>query len=259
MDRIIFPNPFTKVAKKNYGPWFKEYMVEDDGLEYYYKFKNDSGETKYLLSNNVPHKDRQAMERLYLDYRRSQKLCTVGGIWAGFEIVSRVPYLRRMAYGWRFLAFLGIGAVMTEEFKWFTSGYYYAPMLNAYYKKYEHHAKQDMFDIRDEKREWFELDTSQYMNYSFDDLDHHHHNVNHGPQPDGEALDSSWFVEMDKYLQGKPNKLKEHPKYKDYKFNYSNKYQWPSTDLVHSVFHAAEKEQHTPESLKPGHIDVKRE
>ena len=125
------------------------------------------------------------------------------------------------------------------------------PLLTAYYKKYEHFAKADMFDIKDEKREWFEIDTSQYMDYTFDDLDHHHHNVNHGPQPDGEQLKASWFTEMDKYLRGEPNKFKEHPRYRDYSFTYSNKYEWPTVDSVRAVFEAPEVAQLTPDNLKP--------
>ena len=39
------------------GPWFKELMAEDDGLEYYYQFKDQEGNTKYLLTNNIPLKD----------------------------------------------------------------------------------------------------------------------------------------------------------------------------------------------------------
>jgi hypothetical protein len=58
-----------------------------------------------------------------------------------------------------------------------------------------------VFDISDRKREFYQIDTSQYMSYTHEDLDHGH--TNYGPQPDGEAEDASWFKAMDKFLAGK--------------------------------------------------------
>lgn len=40
----------------------------------------------------------------------------------------------------------------------------------------------DRFEITDRKREFFNIDTSQYMNYDFHDLGHEYH-AHHGPQP----------------------------------------------------------------------------
>lgn len=260
MDRLAPPGYFSRPAKVSRGPWFKElWMVEDDGLEYYYTYSNADGQTKYLLSNNLKLKDRENLQKLWNGYRRNYQLSTFAGLWFGVEIVTRFKYFSSMAYGWRFLSVLGIGLLAAEEFRYLSAGYYYMPLLCSYFKKYDHLAKTDIFDIKDEKREWFELDTSQYMSYTFKDLDHHHHNVNHGPQPDGESLDSSWFIELDKYLKGEPNKLKEHPKYLDYKFEYTDKYEWPSVETVHNVFHAPEVEQHTPDHFKPGAIKKKTE
>lgn len=259
MDRIISPGYFSRPAKVSRGPWFKEYMVEDDGLDYYYQYTNQEGERKYLLSNNIPLRDRENLEKVYKGYKRNYYMSLFAGLWSGVEVVSRVNYFRKMASGWKFVSFLAIGLYMTEEFRYWSAGYYYMPLLCSYFKKYDHYAKTDMFDIRDEKREWFEIDTTQYMDYTFDDLDHHHHNVNHGPQPDGEVLDSSWFVELDKYLKGKENNLKDHPKFRDYDFDYSDKYQWPSKDLVRSVFNAKEVEQHTPEVFKQGAVNKPQE
>ena len=254
MDRLIAPGYFGRPAKVSRGPWFREYSVEDDGLEYYYQYKNGDGENKYLLSNNIPLQDRQSLEKLYTGYKRSSALSYFAGIWTSFELVTRVPYFRKMLPGWRFISFLALGSYLSLEYRYYSGGYYYMPLLCSFFKKYDNVAKTDLFDIKDEKREWFELDTSQYMSYNFEDLDPHHHNINHGPQPDGEALDSSWFTELNKLLKGEPNKLKEHPKYRDYAFDYSDKYQWPSTEKVHDVFHAKEIEQHTPDSLVPGAI-----
>lgn len=254
MDRLTPPGYFNRPIKISRGPWFKEYMIEDDGLEYYYQYKNGDGEKKYLLSNNIPLKDRENLERIWTGYRRNHNLSTFVGLFMGAEAVLRLPYFKKMAYGWRFLSFVGIGLWLAEEVRYWSSGYYYMPLLNSYYKKYDHLAKNDIFDIKDEKREWFEIDTSQYMNYTHDDLDHHHHSINHGPQPDGDELSASWFTEYDKFLKGEPNKLKEHPKYRDYNFKFSDKFQWPTTDKVRSVFEAVEIEQHTPEHFKPGAI-----
>lgn len=259
MDKLLPPGYFSRPNKVSRGPWFKEINVEDDGLEYYYTYKNGEGEKKHLLSNNIPLRDRETVEKLYNGYKRNYTLSFFAGVWTGAEIVTRFQYFKKLAPGWRFLAFAAIGLYMTEEYRYWSAGYYYMPLLCSYFKKYDHFAKTDLFDIRDEKREWFELDTSQYMSYTFKDLDHHHHSANHGPQPDGEALDSSWFVELDKYLKGEENKLKDHPKFRDYKFDYSSKYQWPTKETVHKVFHAKEVEQHTPESLKPGAIKKKEE
>lgn len=254
MDRLAPPGYFTRPLKVSRGPWFRLNMAEDDGLEYWYKFKDGEGNSKYLLSNNVPIQDRENIERLWKGYKRNYALSTFAGFWLGAEAVIRIPYFQKMAYGWRFLSFIGLGLALTEEFRYWSSGYYYMPLLNAYFKRFDHFAKSDIFDIRDEKREWFEIDTSQYMAYSFEDLDHHHHSMNHGPQPDGEALTSSWFIELDKYLKGEENNLKSHPKYRDYEYTYSDRYEWPSTDKVRSVFQAPEVEQHTPDHFKPGGI-----
>lgn len=62
---------------------------------------------------------------------------------------------------------------------------YYGPLISAYFRKYNTFAKKDMFEITDEKREYFYIDTSSYMNYDEHDLGHDFH-AHHGPQPDGE-------------------------------------------------------------------------
>lgn len=254
MDRLISPGPFARPSKVSKGPWFREYFVEDDGLEYYYTYKNGEGESKNLLSNNVPLKDRENLERLYTSYKRNSALSTFAGLWTSFELVTRVPYLKRLLPGYRILAFFALGKLISYEYRYYSGGYYYMPLLTSMFKKYDHLAKTDLFEITDEKREWFEIDTSQYMDYDFKDLDHHHHSINHGPQPDGDVLNASWLTEMDKLLKGEPNKLKEHPKFRDYQFEYSNKYQWPTTDSVQAVFNAKEVAQSTPESLLPGAV-----
>ena len=49
---------FGRVNKVSRGPWFKEAMVEEDGLEYYYVF-SDGTQPVYLLSNNISIEDRE--------------------------------------------------------------------------------------------------------------------------------------------------------------------------------------------------------
>ena len=49
---------FGGVAKVSRGAWFREAWVEDDGLEWYYKFSDNDNNDNYLLSNNIAHEDR---------------------------------------------------------------------------------------------------------------------------------------------------------------------------------------------------------
>ena len=58
-------------------------------------------------------------------------------------------------------------------------------------RKYDSAAKTDLFDINDEKKAYFYIDDSQYMNYTNADLSDEYH-CEHGPQPEGESLNASW-------------------------------------------------------------------
>ena len=49
---------FGRVTKVSRGPWFREFMVEEDGLEYFYVYNNGEGVT-FLLTNNIPVEDRE--------------------------------------------------------------------------------------------------------------------------------------------------------------------------------------------------------
>lgn len=55
---------FSRMPKISRGPWFHEYSVEEDGLEYFYVYNSADGAT-YLLSNNIPLEDREKLEPLY--------------------------------------------------------------------------------------------------------------------------------------------------------------------------------------------------
>ena len=72
------------------------------------------------------------------------------------------------------------------------------------------------------------------MNYSFKDLGHDHH-AHHGPQPDGEAQDNTWLVELDKFLRGEENHLKEHKNLINYDYQYQDK-SFPSVEAAHDLF-----------------------
>lgn len=225
---------FSRVSKVSRGPWFQEHMVEDDGLEYFYVFGNN-GQPVYLLTNNIPVQDRERLDRLYKSMQRNKYLAWFGGLWLGAETVLRVPYFQKMAVGWRVLSLFGTAFLYKSAFTAYNS-YTYGPVVSAYFRKYLTLAKADRFDITDRKREYFDIDTSQYMNYDFKELGHDYH-AHHGPQPDGEAQDASWLVELDKFLRGEDNKLKEHKNFVNYKFEYLDK-SYPSVEQAHDLFHA---------------------
>lgn len=126
-----------------------------------------------------------------------------------------------MAVGWRVLSLFGTGFLFNQAFQ-YANSQTYGPVMSAFFRKYSKAAQADRFAIQDRKREYFDIDTTEYMNYSFSDLGHDVH-VNHGPQPDGEAMDSSWFSELDKFLKGEDNKLKEHQNFVNYQYEFIDK------------------------------------
>jgi hypothetical protein len=140
-----------------------------------------------------------------------------------------------MAIGWKLLSFVGAAFLFKNEFQYF-NGQTYGPILSAYFRKYAKEAKADKFAITDRKREYFDIDTSEYMSYNYNDLGHDHH-VNHGPQPAGEAMDSSWLSELDKFLRGEDNKLKEHKNFVNYNYDFMDK-SFPTPEKVQELMHA---------------------
>jgi hypothetical protein len=59
----------------------------------------------------------------------------------------------------------------------------YGPVMGAYIRKYQTASvKNDLFAIKDAKKEYFYIDTSEYMNYAIKDLGDEYH-THHGPQP----------------------------------------------------------------------------
>lgn len=222
------------VAQASRGPWFKDWWVEDDGLEWFYTFLDNDGNKCWLLSNNLSLQDRERFAHLYHTNTRNNRISWTLGTWLGFETVCRVPYFRSMALGWRFCSCLGL-AFTYKSLMMSYSAQYYNPVVGAFLRKYDHCIKRDVTDITDEKREYFYIDTSQYMKYTNQDLGDEYH-VHHGPQPEGESLDSSWLVEVDKFLNNEPNHLKEHKRFYNYNFEFIDK-SFPSAEKVAEVMH----------------------
>ena len=51
----------------------------------------------------------------------------------------------------------------------------YGPVMGAYLRKHQNNIKSDMFDIKDAKKEYFYIDTSDYMKYSNKTLSDEYH------------------------------------------------------------------------------------
>lgn len=132
-----------------------------------------------------------------------------------------MAYFKKMAIGWRCLSFIGSAWGFKQLFAAYNAQTY-GPIMGAYARKYNDHVKSDFFELQDRKREFYQIDTSQYMSYTHEDLDHGH--VSYGPQPEGDAMDSSWLVAMDKFLAGKPDHgLFEHANFINYKYQFVDK------------------------------------
>jgi hypothetical protein len=50
-------------------------------------------------------------------------------------------------------------------------------------------------------------------------------------------MDSSWLSELDKFLRGEDNKLKEHKNFVNYKFEFIDK-SFPTTESAHDLIAA---------------------
>ena len=99
---------FGRVQQHSRGPWFAEMFVEDDGLEWFYIFGDNAGNTKYLLSSNMSYDDRTEYARLFWAQRRVNILASFAGLGVGFEVVNRLPYFKRMAIGWKVVSMLSV-------------------------------------------------------------------------------------------------------------------------------------------------------
>ena len=172
---------FGGVAKVSRGPWFREFFVEDDGLDWFYSFLDNDGNKCYLLSNNLSIDDRNKMSSLYHTQLRNNRIGWFAGLWLGFETQRALQYCRTSAPGWRFFQWIGISFLYKSAFMAY-SAQHYNPVMGAFIRKYQSSVKRDLFEIRDQKKEYFYIDTSQYMSYTNEDLSDEYH-VHHGPQP----------------------------------------------------------------------------
>ncbi len=170
---------FGRVSQTSRGPWFKELIVEDDGLEWYYTYGDSMG-MRYLLSNNMSVKDREDFARLYHAHNRASGLAMFAGFFAGFEVVTRHAYFKPMAVGWRVASFFAVSYGFKTLFNAYNAQTY-GPVIGAYLRKYQANGAADPYEIQDRKREYYEIDTSQYMSYTNEDLAHEHGHANHGP------------------------------------------------------------------------------
>ena len=145
-----------------------------------------------------------------------------------------MQYFKGMALGWKSLSTLGLAYVYHSIWMDYTSRVH-APILGAFLRKHHNRIQKDLFDIKDEKREYYYIDTSEYVSYSNATLSDEYH-AHHGPQPEGEVLDSSWYSEVDKFLRGEEHNLKGHKKFYNYNFQFIDK-SFPTEEAAASVMH----------------------
>ena len=223
---------FGGVSQISRGPWFAELQVEDDGLEYYFLHQDSNGNMRYLLSNNMSYKDRTELINLWSAQRRVSNLGWFAGFFAGSLLISKDPIINKWATGWRAFALLGT-AFATKQI---ICAYYsrtYGPLIGSYLRKYQDAGTTDAWEIRDRKREYYQIDDSQYMAYQESDL-HMHGHANHGPQPDGEAKDATYLTELNAFLDGKPNHLKDHKRFLNYNYQFKDK-SYPDEDQARAL------------------------
>ena len=84
-----------------------------------------------------------------------------------FELMTRMAYFKKMAIGWRVLSFMAVANALMIPANMYASQTY-GPLIGAYLRKYQDVSKNDLFEITDRKREFYQIDTSQYMNYTED-------------------------------------------------------------------------------------------
>ncbi len=213
---------FGRVSQISRGPWFAELQVEDDGLEYYYIHQDSNGNMRYLLTNNMSYKDRTEMMALFKAQARVSGMSTFLGLFIGASVITKDSYFKKVASGWKICTLLGCAA-LTNMLVCQYYGRTYGPLIGSYLRKYQNVSASDAWEIRDRKREYYQIDDSQYMAYTEETMDEVHRHSNHGPQPDGEAKDASYLTELDAFLDGKPNALKEHPRFLNFAFEFKDK------------------------------------
>lgn len=181
-----------------------------------------AGNIRYLLSNNMSYQDRIEFGNLWKAQNRVNGLGWFSGFFVSTLFITKDAYFRGMAPGWKLCSWVAL-AFLTKTGINAYYGRTYGPLMGAYLRKYQDAGAVDPWEIRDRKREYYMIDDSQYMDYSEDDLKDMHMHANHGPQPDGEALDASWLTELNAFLDGKQNNLKNHPRFLNYNYSFKDK------------------------------------
>ena len=177
--------------------------------------------------------DRTAFEALYKSMNRNNNIAYFAGLYLGFETVNRVKWFSGMAIGWKVLNMIALGFVYKSLMNMQTSSMY-APTMKALLRKYNDQSKSELFAIEDDKKKYFYIDTSQYANITNADLSDEYH-THHGPQ--SEPMDASWLTEVDKFLAGEENHLKDHPRFlSKYPYTLMDK-SFPTEDAAKELMH----------------------
>ena len=103
--------------------------------------------------------DRVEFDRLYKASKRADRLAIAGGLYLSLEIILRDQYFKKMAIGWKFCSVIGMTYAFKTGFNLY-NGSKYRPIIGAYLRKYENKGTPDMWEMRDIKREFYEIDTS---------------------------------------------------------------------------------------------------
>ena len=123
----------------------------------------------YLLTNNIPLKEREIMDKLYRNIKLDRRISTYTSFIATVITFSKYNF-PMFTKGWKAFPFLLIW--YSYNYCWnLYQAHYNAPMFMALIHKHLDKAKHDLYLIKDEKREWFDIDDSEYMAYSNKDVD----------------------------------------------------------------------------------------
>lgn len=97
------------------------------------------------------------------------------------EVITKAKYSRSCAKGWQFVQWFFLSFVLKESMmSW--SGSHYNPVMGAIFRKHSHNIKHDLLEIHDDKKRFFQIDDSQYMNVTNAELSDEFHG-DHGPTP----------------------------------------------------------------------------
>ena len=130
------------------GTWFREMLASDDDMEKFYKFKINCV-PMYLLTNNIPLRDREILHKLYCSIKMQRKSTNAVAFIAAVMLLAKIqlPSFQRL---WKLfplaIIFLGIRLGINLYLAQYNS-----PMLLALLNKYKDKASSDLYAIKDEK------------------------------------------------------------------------------------------------------------